>query len=129
MKALTAKVEGRATLDAITTKSEDLRATITEGNTEVLTIESFPQWGGTLIEEEQENTEIEDIPSTSSANLEIPAPRKKRRRSKEEIQASPPIRRKRTRSVTAAEAARERWETIEAQIKFPILRPKANNAP
>ena len=58
---------------------------ITEENMEVLTIESSPEWGGTLIEEEQENVETEDIPSTSAANMEIPAPRRKRRRSKDEI--------------------------------------------
>ena len=85
--------------------------------------------GGTLIEEEQENAETEDIPSTSAVNLEIPAPQRKRRRSKEEIQASLPIKRKITRSITAAEAAWARWETLEAQIEFPILRPKENDAP
>ena len=94
-----------------------------------MTIESSPEWGGTLIEEEQENAETEDIPSTSAANLEILAPHRKRRISKEEIQASPLIRHKRTRPVTVAEVAREIWETIEAQIEFPILRPKANDAP
>ena len=31
--------------------------------------------------------------------------------------------------VTAAEEARARWATLEAQIEFPILRPKANDAP
>ena len=41
----------------------------------------------------------------------------------------PPIRRKITRSVTIAEAAHARWETLEAQIEFPILRPKENDAP
>ena len=99
---------------------------LTEENTKVLTIESSPKWGGTLIEEEQENAETEDIPSTLATNLEIPAPRRKRRRSKDEIRASPPIRIKRTRLVTAARAI---WETLEAQIEFPILRPKANDAP
>ena len=94
----------------------------------MFTIESSPGWGETLIEEEQENVETEDIPSTSAVNMEIPAPRRKRRRSKDEIRASPPIIQKRTRSVTAAEAAPERWETLEAQIEFPILRPKENDA-
>ena len=88
MEALTTEIEGGAALDAATDEAEDVRATITEGNREVLTIESSPEWGGTLIEEEQENVEIEDIPSTSATNLEIPAPRKKRRRSKEDVQAS-----------------------------------------
>ena len=74
MEALTTEVEAGATLDAMIAEAEDVRATITEGNTEVLTIESSPEWGETLIEEEQENTKIEDIPSTSATNLEILAP-------------------------------------------------------
>ena len=41
---------------------------IIEENTEVVTIESSPEWGGTLIEEEhpkeQENVKIGDICST-----------------------------------------------------------------
>ena len=65
---------------------------IIEEKMEVLTIESSPEWGGTLIEEEHENDETEHIPSTSAANMEILAPQRKRRRSKEEIHASPPIR-------------------------------------
>ena len=129
MEALIAEDEAGAALDAATAEAEDVRAMITEGNMEVLTIESFLEWGGTLIEEEQENAEIEDFPSTSAANMEIPAPQRKRRKSKEEIQESPPIRRKRTKSVTVAETTRKRWETLEAQIEFPILRPKENDAP
>ena len=43
--------------------------------------------------------------------------------------ASPPIRRKRTKSFIVAEVARAIWATIEAQIEFPTLRPKANDAP
>ena len=85
MEALTAEVEARVALDVATAESKDVRAMIIEGNTEVLIIESSPEWGGTLIEEEHENAKIEDIPSTSAANLEIPAPQKKRRRSKEEV--------------------------------------------
>ena len=42
----------------------------------MLTIESSPEWGGTLIEEEhpeeQENDGTRDIPSTSVVNLETP---------------------------------------------------------
>ena len=129
VEALTAEAEAGAALDAATAEVEDVRAMITEGNIEVLTIEYSPKWGGTLIEEEQENAEIEDIPSTSAANMEIPAPRKKRRRSKEEIHASPPIIRKRTGLVTIGEATWERWRTLEAQIEFPIMRPKENDAP
>ena len=86
----------------------------------MVTIESSPEWGGTLIEEEhleeQENAGTGDIPSTSAVNIETPAPQRKRRRSKDEIKdeikASPQIRRKRTRSVTAAEATREKWATL-----------------
>ena len=129
VEALTTEDDDGEALDAVTAEAEDVRAMITEGNIEVLTIEYSPKWGGTLIEEEQENAEIEDIPSTSATNMEILAPWRRRRRSKEEIRASTPIRRKRTRSLTTTEAARARWATLEAQIEFPILRPKANDAP
>ena len=50
--ALTAKVETGAALDAATVETKDVRAMIREENTEVVTIESSPEWGGTLIEEE-----------------------------------------------------------------------------
>ena len=66
-------------------------------------------------------------------NPETPAPQRKRRRSKDEkkdeIKVSPPIRRKTTRSVAVSEEARETWETLEAQIEFPILKPKPIDAP
>ena len=52
VEALTAKDGAGETLDAVTAKAEDVRAMITEGNIEVLNIESSPEWGGTLIEEE-----------------------------------------------------------------------------
>ena len=52
VEALTAEVEAGAALDAVTAEAKDVRATITEGNIELLTIESSPEWGGTLIEEE-----------------------------------------------------------------------------
>ena len=52
MESLTIEDETRATLDATTAEAEDFRAIITEENTQVLTIESSPEWGGTLIEEE-----------------------------------------------------------------------------
>ena len=106
---------------------------VTEENTELVTIESSPKWRGTLIEEEhpeeQENDGTGNIPSTSAVNIETPVTQRKRRRSKDEIKVSPPIRRKRTRSVAATEAARERWATLEAQIEFPILKPKLIDAP
>ena len=35
----------------------------------------------------------------------------------------------RTRSVTAAEAARVKWENIEENIEFPILTPQSTTAP
>ena len=60
--------------------------------------------------------------------MESPLPQRKRRRSKEEVHASRPVRRRRTRSVTAVEAAWEKWSNIEANIEFPILRPNANVA-
>ena len=96
-------------------------------------IESSPEWGGTLIEEEQpeeqENARTGDIPSTSAVNPDIPASQKKRKRSIDEIKITPPIRRKRTRSVAAAEATRKRWATLEAQIEFPTLEPRPIEAP
>ena len=52
MEALIVEAEIGAALDAVTAEAEDVRAMIIEGNTEVLTIESSPKWGGTLIEEE-----------------------------------------------------------------------------
>ena len=52
LEALTAEAETRAALDAVTVEAEDVRAMITEENMEVLTIESSPEWGGNLIEEE-----------------------------------------------------------------------------
>ena len=39
------------------------------------------------------------------------------------------MRRTRTRSVISAEAARAKWADIEANIQFPILKPRTNNAP
>ena len=98
-----------------------------------MTIESSPEWGGNLIEEEQleeqENIRTGDIPSTSAVNPDIAAPQKKRKRLIDEIKITPPIRRKRTRTVAVAEAARKRWETLEAQIKFPTLEPRPIDAP
>ena len=83
--------------------------------------------------EEKENFGTGDIPSTSSINLETPAPQRKRRRSKDEkkdeIKVSPPIRKKTTWSIAAVEVAREIWATLEAQIEFPILRPKPIDVP
>ena len=49
MEALTTKAEARAALDSMIAKAEDVRAKIIEGNIDVLTIESSPEWGGTLI--------------------------------------------------------------------------------
>ena len=79
--------------------------------------------------EEIEDGEIGNIPSTSTAGLETLVPRRKRIRSREEIQASQPMRRRRTRLVRTAKAARAKWVDIEASIEFPILIPRKNNAP
>ena len=49
---LTEEAKARETLDVWIAEAEDVRATIIEGNIEVLTIESSVEWGGTLIEEE-----------------------------------------------------------------------------
>ena len=135
--ALTVEGETGVVLDVATVEPKDDRAMATEENTKMVTIESSHEWGGTLLEEEhpeeQENAGTGDIPSTSAINLETPAPQRKRRRSKDEktdeIKVSPPIRKKRTTSVAAAEAVREIWETLEAQIEFPILEPRPIDAP
>ena len=135
MGAPSAKVEARASFDVATTETEAIGAMMIEGNVEVLTIESSPEWMGTLIEEEtemaetREDAEIRNITSTLAVELETPLPQRKRRISKEEVHESSPVRRRRTRSVAAAEAVRENWENIEAKIEFPILRPKADAAP
>ena len=130
---LTEEGEIGVALDAATVEPEDDKAMAIEENTEMVTIESSPKWGGTLIEEEhpreRENDRTGNIPSTSAMNPENPTPQRKRKRSKDEIKVSPPIRRKRTRLVVVAEAAREIWETLEAQIEFPILKPKPIDTP
>ena len=51
--ALTVEGETRAALDVATIEPEDYRAMATEENTDLVTIESSPEWGGTLIEEER----------------------------------------------------------------------------
>ena len=48
--ALTAEGETGAALDAATIEPKDDRAMATEENTDLVTIESSPKWGGTLIE-------------------------------------------------------------------------------
>ena len=131
--ALTTEGEIGAALNAVTIEPEGDRAMEMEGNIELVTIESSPKWGGTVIEEErpkeQENARTGDIPSTLAMNPDILAPQKKRKRSIDEIKITPPIRRKRTRSAAAAEATRKRWVTLEAQIEFPILEPRPADAP
>ena len=86
--ALTTEGEIQAALDATTIDPEDDRDMATEENIELVTIESSPEWGGTLIEEEhpeeQENAGTGNIPSALAVNPENPAPQRKRRRSKDE---------------------------------------------
>ena len=70
----------------------------------------------------------------SAVNPDMPAPtkktpQKKRKRPINEPSITPPIRRKRTKSNAVAEAARKRWETLEAQVEFPILVPRPMDAP
>ena len=122
-------------MDAETIEFESIGAMMTEGNVEVLTIESSLEWMGNLIAKEtkmaetREDAEIRNIPYTSATELEAPLPQRKRIRSKEEVQASRPVRSRRTRSIAAVEAVWERWENIKANIEFPILRTKANVDP
>ena len=78
--APTTKVEAGAALDVTTIEDEVVGAMMTEGDVEVLTIESSLEWMGTLIEEEtemaetSEDAEIRYIPSTSAVELEAPLP-------------------------------------------------------
>ena len=75
-----AEVEARVALDAAIVEAEAMGAIIIEENTEVLTIESSPEWRGTLIEEEtkmveeREYTETCNIPSMSTVGLETLVP-------------------------------------------------------
>ena len=46
MEALIAEAKVGVALDVVTAEAKDFRAMITEGNIEVLTIESSPEWGG-----------------------------------------------------------------------------------
>ena len=91
MGAPTAEAEAGVALDVSTVEAKVVGAMMTEGDAVVLTIESSPEWMGTLIEEEtemaetREDAEIGDIPSTSATELEAPLPQRKRRISKEEV--------------------------------------------
>ena len=77
-----------AALDVATVEAETVGVVMKEEKTEVLTIESSPEWRGTLIEEEtemveeREDAEIGNIPPMSTARLETLVPRSKRRRSR-----------------------------------------------
>ena len=51
--ALTAEGEIGTSLDAAKIEPEDDKSMEIEENIELVTIESSPEWGGTLIEEEQ----------------------------------------------------------------------------
>ena len=65
---LIAEGEIGAALNAATIEPKGDRAIAMEGNIELVTIESSPEWGGTFIEEEQleeqENYGTGNIPST-----------------------------------------------------------------
>ena len=80
MEAATAKDETGAALDVATVEAEALGDIMKEGDVEILTIESSPEWGGTLIEEEngmeeaRKSTEKGNVPSTSATELEILVP-------------------------------------------------------
>ena len=51
LEASAAEAETGAALDAATVEAEAVGAIMTEGDAEILTIESSPEWGGNLIEE------------------------------------------------------------------------------
>ena len=70
MASLTAKAETGAALDAMTVETKDVRAMITEENTALVTIESSPEQGGTLIEEERPE-EQENVGTGISLPLQL----------------------------------------------------------
>ena len=132
--AQTPEGEIGATSNAATIEPEGGRARASEENTELVTIDSSPKWGGgTLIEEEQPE-EQENIPLTSAVNSDILGKQKKtsqrrRKRSIKEFNITLPVRKKRTKSAEATEAVKRRWTTLEAQVEFPILVPRPMDAP
>ena len=69
------------------------------------------------------------VSSKSTKELETLVPQRERTRSREEVQESRPVRRRRTRYIVAAEASWVKWANIEENIEFPILRPRTNAAP
>ena len=90
-----------------------------EEHIELVTIESSPEWGGGTLIEEEWPEEQGNIPLISAVNPDTPAPtkkkpQKKRKRPINELSITPPIRRQRTKPNAAAEAARKKWETLEA---------------
>ena len=80
VEAPTAEDENGVALYVATVEFEFVRAIRTEGDTDILTIESSPEWGGTLIEESIEMeetrgvTEEGDVPSISAIELETLVP-------------------------------------------------------
>ena len=86
LEAPTAEAETGVALDATTVEAGAVGDIMIEGDAEILTIESSPEWRGNLIEEETLMVETRgfnekgDIPSTSVAELETPVPWRKRRR-------------------------------------------------
>ena len=52
LEALETEAETRAALDAAKVEDEAVGAIMIEGDAEIFTIESSPEWRGTLIEEE-----------------------------------------------------------------------------
>ena len=76
VEALATEARTRVALNATTIEVEGVGAIMTEDDAEILTIESSPKWGGTLIEEEnwmeeaRKSTEKGNVPSTSAIDQE-----------------------------------------------------------
>ena len=61
VEALAIEAETQVALNAATGEDEVVGDIMIEGDANILTIESSPEWGGTLIEEEIEMAEIRGV--------------------------------------------------------------------
>ena len=80
MEASATEAEAGAALDVTTVEAADLEATMAEEDVEIFDIESSPELGGTIIEEEilvvetREDDGLGNNPSIPVAELETPMP-------------------------------------------------------
>ena len=89
MEASTTESKTGVTLDAVTVEDPAVEATMAEEDVDIFNIESSPELGGTIIEEEilvagiGEDNKLGDNPSIQFVELEIPMAHRRRIRSKE----------------------------------------------